>query len=280
VIFGEAVEDRIIEGNPASRLGKHTFGNVRKRRIDFLSRNGAAAFLSTAKTYAPIRYPMFLAALRTGLRLGELVALHFEDIQFDENADDQNRFILVRRNYSRGEFTTPKNHKTRRVDMSREVRSVLLDLKDEMAMKAFERGEEFVPGLVFPSASGGPLDGINFYHRDFLPCVENAGLRRITFHALRHSYASHLTHAVASLAYVKEQMGHSSIQITVDVYGHLVPGADIAWADKLDTPTTSPQLSATQPQRQPAETERDRKAVQGLKKLVGPQGFEPWTNGL
>ena len=86
---------------------------------------------------------------------------------------------------------------------------VLMDLRDGMAVKAFEKGGAFVPGLVFPSTAGAPLDGINVYHRDFLPCVEAAGLRRITFHALRHSYASHLIHAGASLAYVKEQMRHS-----------------------------------------------------------------------
>jgi hypothetical protein len=38
---------------------------------------------------------------------------------------------------------------------------------------------------------------------------------------------------------VKEQMGHSSIQVTVDTYGHLIPGADIAWVDRLDTPTVN-----------------------------------------
>ncbi len=82
---------------------------------------------------------MFLAALRTGLRQGELIASDWEDVQFGENADDPNRFILVRRSYSRGEFTTPKNHKSRRVHMSREVRGILLELRDHMAMKAFER---------------------------------------------------------------------------------------------------------------------------------------------
>ena len=63
------------------------------------------------------------------------------------------------------------------------------------------------------------------------------------------SYASHLIQAGASLAYVKDQMGHSSIQVTVDTYEHLVPGADIAWADKLDAAATNQQLSAicTQP---------------------------------
>jgi len=45
----------------------------------------------------------------------------------------------------------------------------------------------------------------------------------------------------ASLAYVKDQMGHSSIQITVDTYGHLITGADIAWVDHLDSKTTAHQ---------------------------------------
>ena len=174
-VLNEAVEDRLIEGNPASRLGKYAFGNARKRDIDFLTRSEAAGLLAAAKIHSPTCFPLFLVALRTGLRLGELIALHWEDVQFGENADDPNRFILVRRNYSLGEFTTTKNHRTRRVDMSREVRRVLLDLRDRMAMKAFDRGEEFVPRLVFPSRKGVPLDGINIYHRHFLPCVEAAG---------------------------------------------------------------------------------------------------------
>ena len=92
-ILSEAVEDGLIEGNPASRLGKYTFGNARKRDIDFLTRSEAAGFLLAARTHSPIRYTMFLTALRTGLRLGELIALHWEDIQFGENADEPNRFI-------------------------------------------------------------------------------------------------------------------------------------------------------------------------------------------
>ena len=57
------------------------------------------------------------------------------------------------------------------------------------------------------------------------------------FHDLRHTFGSLLIQDGASLAYVKEQMGHSSIQITVDTYGHLIPGADIAWVDRLDSKT-------------------------------------------
>jgi len=152
--------------------------------------------------------------------------------------------------------------------MSSEVRRVLMDLRDRMAIKAFEKGEEFVPRLVFPSTAGAPLEGINVYHRDFLPCVEAAGLRRITFHTLRHSYASHLIQAGASLVYVKEQMGHSSIRVTVDTYGHLVPGADIAWADKLDAAATNPQPSATY--TQPNGSQRGTELPQLLENIGGP----------
>ena len=49
------------------------------------------------------------------------------------------------------------------------------------------------------------------------------------------------------MAYVRDQMGHSSIQVTVDIYGHLIPGSNISFVDKLDGPT-SPQQSAIQPQ--------------------------------
>ncbi len=68
-------------------------------------------------------------------------------------------------------------------------------------------------------------------------------MRKFRFHDLRHTFGSLLIQDGASLAYVKEQMGHSSIQITVDTYGHLIPGADIKWIDHLDEANT--QQSAT-----------------------------------
>jgi len=63
--------------------------------------------------------------------------------------------------------------------------------------------------------------------------MEKAGLRRIRFHDLRHTFASLLIQNGESLAYVKDQLGHSSIRLTVDVYGHLVPGANRQAVNKL-----------------------------------------------
>jgi len=207
-----------------------------------------------------------MTALRAGLRLGELLALEWNALQFGAGESDPNRHILVRRNIVRGEHTDPKSHKPRRVDMSKELRQVLLELRDQAEMRSIERGEwnegeqPKLSKYVFPSETGGPLDGSNVYHRDFLPCLRAAGLRHVTFHALRHTFASLLIQGGASLAYVKEQMGHSSIQVTVDTYGHLIPSGNIEWIDRLDS-RTSQQQNATPAQPRSEEKLAERMQV-------------------
>jgi hypothetical protein len=105
------------------------------------------------------------------------------------------------------------------------------------------------------------LDPDNLYHRYFQPVLTKAGLRRIRLHDLRHTFGSLLIQSGASIVYVKEQMGHSSIQVTVDIYGHLIPGANVSFVDRLDEmPTreekTTPQQNATQAQL-PEESETE-----------------------
>lgn len=210
-----AVEEGVIASNPAFRLGRIALKDARKRRVEFLTRHEVRRFLEAAQALRPGRYPLFLTALRAGLGLGELLALEWDDIQFGESEDDPDRYILVQHNFTRGEFTSPKSGKERRVDLSKELRRVLMELRDQRMLEAFKRDEAETSKLVFPSETGGRLDGSNVYNRDFLPCLTAAGLRRVTFHALRHTFASLLLQGGASLTYVKEQMGHSSIQVTV-----------------------------------------------------------------
>jgi integrase len=64
--------------------------------------------------------------------------------------------------------------------------------------------------------------------------LKKSGLRHVRIHDVRHTFASLLIQNGESLASVKEQMGHHSIQLTVDVYGHLVPGGSPQAVDKLD----------------------------------------------
>src|SRR5271166_4599636 len=84
-------------------------------------------------------------------------------------------------------------------------------------------------GVIFSSHSG-PMP------RVVLPSLKCERLTqgRIRLHDLRHTLRSLLIQAGASIVYVKEQMGHSSIQVPVDTYGHLIPGANISSVDRLD----------------------------------------------
>ena len=110
-------------------------------------------------------------------------------------------------------------------------------LEEYLAKQADEETGEKppFPEWVFCNRAGNPLEYYNLKHRHFEKCLEKAGLRRIRFHDLRHTLASLLIQNGESLAYVKDQLGHSSIKMTVDVYGHLVPGANRAAVNRLPT---------------------------------------------
>jgi integrase len=243
-----AAEDNFIEHNPAQGLGRFVKSEKAEREATSLKPNEVERLLHAAREELVFRhYALIFTALRAGLREGELAALMWGDIQFGESEDDRERYILVQRNYDRRwsrKMLTPKSKRSRRVDLSRELRRVLMELRDGRFVEAFANGKsEILDELVFPSDAGTPIEMNNFSERVFKPVLARAGLRKIRFHDLRHTFGSLLLQAGASLAYVRDQMGHSSIQITVDVYGHLIPGANIAFVDRLDG-LTSPQESA------------------------------------
>lgn len=120
--------------------------------------------------------------------------------------------------------------------MSRQLGKVLKNLQKKRKKEALAKGWGTVPEFVFVNEVGNMMDGDNLRRRVFYPSLAKAGLRRIRIHDLRHTFASWLIQNGESLAYVKEQMGHHSIQITVDTYGHLVPGANRQAVDRLDDP--------------------------------------------
>src|SRR5260370_20982647 len=131
-IFNDAIEDGIIEVNPAARLGRFTrIAKTAGAKGTSLTPAEAEQFLQAAKEICPEYHPLFLIAFRAGLRRGELVAVQSGYAQFRRDEHDANRFIVVQHNYVRREHTTTKSKKSRRVDMSRELRRVLIELRDK-----------------------------------------------------------------------------------------------------------------------------------------------------
>ncbi len=238
-MLNHAAEDGLVTSNPASRVGR--FAQKPKQvgeQINPLTRDELTLFFNTMHVRAAEHYPFFLCLARTGMRLGEALALEWGDI------DWHGRFIEVRRNYVRGKITRPKNGKTRRVDMSQQLSEVLRQLLTQRKTEKLEGRWAELPEWVFCNTKGGILHSNNLRRRVFYPCLEKAGLRRVRIHDLRHTYASLLIQQGESLAYVRDQLGHHSIQITVDIYGHLVPGGNQAAVDRLDDATIR-NLSAT-----------------------------------
>ena len=156
----------------------------------------------------PVR-TLLLTAVMTGMRRGELLGLKWEDVDLEGGK------IHVRRALWRGKFVTPKSRRSRRaIDAPATVRAALARLPSR-----------FQGGLVFCGPQGQPLDPENFIHRDFARVLRRSGVRRIRFHDLRHGYASLLIAQGAHPKYIQAQLGHASIQTTLDRYGHLMPDA-------------------------------------------------------
>ena len=115
--------------------------------------------------------------------------------------------------------------------MSDHLAAVLKSHRRVLAAEALEEGKT-LNEWVFPSAERTLLDAANV-RRSFSLSLKKAGLRQMRFHDLRHTFASWLIAAGESLPYVRDQLGHHSIGITVDTYGHLIPGANRGAVNRL-----------------------------------------------
>lgn len=192
-----AVEWGVIKAAP-----KVKWLRVPKQPFDFLSFDDAVR-LVTAAAEEPEWATMITVGLKTGLRQGELLALRWEDVDLVAGR------LVVNQNFAGGEVTTPKNGRTREIPLGDGVLA---------ALKAHRhrRGE-----LVFCGASGAMLTKGQCKHPLWRAC-KAAGLRRVGWHVLRHTFASHLAMKGVALKAIQELMGHSTIEMTMR-YAHLSP---------------------------------------------------------
>ncbi len=182
---------------------------------DFLTVEEANALIDAAK--AEWR-TMILLALRTGLRQGELLGLQWKDINLELG------FLSVERAIYRGRIGSPKSNKGRTVPLSNEAVNALIAHKHRKSP------------FVFCRKNGDPLTDGKCKHPLRRAC-DAAELRKIGWHTLRHTFASHLVQAGVSILKVKEYLGHSDIRITMR-YAHLNPEIDRNSVQLLDTYST------------------------------------------
>lgn len=188
--------------NKLKKVGEH---------LEVFDHDEEMLILKTAKEYCPHYYPFVLTLFRTGLREGEAVALMPTDL------DVRSRYVVIERNFTAGQFLSdsPKSGKRREVDLAVDL---VVVLKDHMALQEAEAALTGRPRSkwLFNTPQGHIIRSNNFRDRVWGPLLKKAGLRRRTIHATRHTFATRLIMAGAPLTYVQKQLGHSSIQITVD----------------------------------------------------------------
>jgi integrase len=174
---------------------------------------------------------LFLTAAFTGLRLGELLALCWRDVDFAGSV------IRVRASYAAGALTSPKSGKVRAVPMAPDVASALAQLGQREHWTADD-------DLVFPGATATYLNGSALRQR-YKASLERAGLRSLRFHDLRHTFGTRMI-AKADIRRVQEWMGHADIQTTMR-YLHYAPRAEdaalVAEAFELASPMASTKVS-------------------------------------
>ena len=212
-IYRRAMQRGVVATNPTSDLD---LPKVRGKRDRIASPGEAAALIDAVP--ADLR-AMWSTAFYGGLRRGELRALRWEDV------DLAGGVIHVKQNWDVVEgFVEPKSQKgQRRVPIPAGLREVLTE----------HRMTTWAEGFVFGKAPDTVIGALAMCRRADTAWKE-AGLERITLHEARHTYASLMIAAGVNAKALSEFMGHSSIQITLDRYGHLMPGAESEAASLLD----------------------------------------------
>lgn len=228
-VLDGARRDELIAANPIREVKRP---RVNKTEAKHLTPESVRALLdaSTGSRYEPIL--RLISA--TGLRRGEAIGREWSDIHFEK------KIMRIRFTVSRvqGELvkTSPKTANSRRdIPLSEGMLQLLKTHRKNQNIERLRAGDQWQDlGLVFSTELGGLIDPRNLL-RAFTKSAHAAGLENVGLHTLRHSAATAMLNAGVPMHVVSRILGHSSISITVDTYGHVTEANQRAAMDELST---------------------------------------------
>jgi integrase len=214
----DAVADGLIPRNVTDGIKAP---RPKKKEINQLSPDQTRAFL---RAVSDDRFEaLYVLAVHTGLRAGELLGLKWEDVDLEGGT------LQVRRTLSETRtghvFEAPKNGKGRNIRLTA---GAVGALEQHRATQNAERQKADPTwednGLIFPSQRGTTMNAKNLTARSFKPILKRTGLPDIRLHDLRHTCATLLLSRGVHPKFVQELLGHATIAITLDTYSHVLPG--------------------------------------------------------
>lgn len=229
-IMAYAVRHRHIGYNPFREAEKPKDQRTQEKEIRILTPPQIRAFLGAVEDQ---KYKtLFLMAIMTGARQGELLGLKWEDIDWEKKQ------VHIQRTFNNYRFFPTKTKQSKRkIDLSP---TLLTELKKwrlacpKPELKTEQTDPKPDLNLVFHNDAGGPIDKNNLIKRKFDSALETAGMITrdkntkkkvgvtIRFHDLRHTYASLMIEQGENIKYIQTQLGHSSPMVTLNVYAHLM----------------------------------------------------------
>jgi integrase len=217
-VLKQAIADGLIPRNATEAVKPP---QVRREEMRPLTAEQARILFDAAK--GDRLEALYVLAVTTGLRQGELLGLKWDDVNFKVGT------LQVRRTLTTAKggpvLSAPKTKGSRRTVRFSQTALEALRSHLERQLEEIDRAGDLwrENGLIFASESGSPLSRQHVTARRFKPLLKQAGLPEIRFHDLRHTCATLLLSKNVNPKVVSELLGHASIAITLDTYSHVLP---------------------------------------------------------
>ncbi|MBV4414684.1 tyrosine-type recombinase/integrase [Clostridium tyrobutyricum] len=238
--LNQAVRENYIMINPCNNVILPKITN--KREIQIFTLEEEKDFIKSIGNHR--HRALFILVLGTGLRIGEVIALKWSDIDFENNELKVKRTL---KRVSKINVEDSEENKTSIIEQEPKTKNskrtvpipgnVLEELKKHKIRQAQEKlkaGDAYVNNdLLFPNEIGEPTDTRNLT-RSYKRALNRAKIEYRNFHALRHTYATRLFEADVPLKTVQELLGHADISTTANIYTHVLPKQKIKAVDKIN----------------------------------------------
>ena len=228
IAFRRAYKNELIAKNIMEKVD---LPPAKKHEIKPLTKEELIKFIEATRGHK--YYTAYLLECYTGIRRGELLALRWQDIDFE------NHTITIKQGLVRTQkgltFNEPKTERScRKIDLSEKMISELKIHNARQNQERLAMGAAYCNfDLLFCNSLGSPLDPRNFT-KEFQAVLTDAGLPFISFHDMRHTHATLLLAEGENIKVVQERLGHTTVRMTLDTYAHVQPGMQKQATERLE----------------------------------------------
>lgn len=240
--LNQAVSLSVIVKNPASVTKPP---RVKSREMAFYDETQAQQLLITAQNTKDRYFALYKLAITTEMRQGELLGIKWNDLNWNQKSLKVHR--QLRRKPGGGFiFAPPKSQAGKRtIILGDSTIGILKEHQEILYQEMLNAGDNWQENdLIFPNTLGTPTQPSKLI-KVFKKLIDEAGLPEIRFHDLRHTAASLMLNNNVPVIVVSRRLGHSQPNITLDVYGHLIPAMQYQVAELMDQITTPIEVKIT-----------------------------------